>query len=144
VADATVTTLIRAPRAIVYDVFADKERYSTFLPIQTKLVERGKVEPQGVGAVHQLGLGPVGIKERITEAVPLERIRYELIAFGPVRDHTGEITFADEGGGTRVTYRMETTPSLPVPRRLITPALRALMWVMVSGARRAIRRRTTG
>ncbi|MDZ7887347.1 MAG: SRPBCC family protein [Mycobacterium sp.] len=143
-AAATVTTVIRAPRAIVYDVFADKERWSTFLPIQTKLVEAGTPTPQGVGAVHQLGVGPVGVKERITEVVPLERIRYELIAFGPVRGHSGEIIFADEGAATRVTYRMETTPSIPVPRRLLASSLRALIGVMVFGARRAVRRRATG
>jgi uncharacterized protein YndB with AHSA1/START domain len=137
VTDATVTTVIRAPRAIVYDVFADKECYSNFLPIQTKLVEQGAAARQGVGAVHQLGLGRLGVKERITEVVPLERIRYELIAFAPVRRHTGEITFADEGDGTRVTYRMDTIASVPVPRRLLAGALRTLMWVMVYRAGRS-------
>ncbi|HEX7825269.1 MAG TPA: SRPBCC family protein, partial [Mycobacterium sp.] len=107
-----------------------------FLPLQMRLVEEGAEARQGVGAVHQMGLGPIGVKERITELVPRERIAYELIAGAPVRRHVGEIVFADEGAGTRVTYRMDSTPSLPVPSGLLVLVLRGLTTVMVRGAAR--------
>ncbi|KUH81971.1 MULTISPECIES: SRPBCC family protein [unclassified Mycobacterium] len=143
-ANATVTRVVPAPRAIVYDVFADRDGYSRFLPLQMRLVQEGVDERQGVGAVHQLGLGPIGVKERITELVPLERISYELIAGAPVRRHIGEITFADDGDGTRVTYRMDSTPSIPVPGSLLALALRGLTSVMVRGAAREARRQAAG
>jgi uncharacterized protein YndB with AHSA1/START domain len=142
-ADATLTAVIPAPRSVVYGVFADRERYSEFLPLPIKLVEEGSTERQGVGAVHHLGIGRIGVKERITELVPLKRISYEVASGVPFRRHVGEITFVDDVHATRVTYRMESTLSIPLPRPLLALALRGVIFVMLRGAGREARRRST-
>ena len=138
-----MTMTVAAPRAVVFDTFADREQYGRFLPLQVRLHHAGLNERQGIGAVHTLGLGPVAVRERIIAIEPLKRIAYELIAGAPVRSHTGEITFADHLGGTRVIYRMDSVPSVPVPRRLLALGLKAAIWVMVRGAARTAERRSS-
>ncbi|MEV6558213.1 SRPBCC family protein [Nocardia sp. NPDC051756] len=133
----TVDTVIPAPREIVYGVFADRERYGEFLPIQTRLQQAGSTERQGIGAIHFLRLGPIGIKERITDLIAGELIDYELVTKGlPVDHHFGTILFSDHPNGTRVLYTMDSTPSVPMPRPLLVLGLRLFTSLLVSGARR--------
>lgn len=132
----TVDTVIAAPREVVFDVFADRERNGEFLPVNTRLKTPGTTERQGVGAVHFLGFGNIGPCEQITALVPNERIEYKVVAGLPVKNHTGVITFADAPSGTRVVYTMESTPILPVPAPLLKLGLRFLIDQFVSGARK--------
>ena len=141
-ASYTVDTVIEAPREVVYDIFADRERNGDFLPVQTKLETPGTTERQGVGAVHTLGFGKVGVSEQITKLVPNERIEYKIVAGAPVKSHTGTIVFSDAPGGTRVVYSMDQTPSLPLPDAAVRLVLRGLITAFVSGARKEAARRT--
>lgn len=139
----TVDTVIRAPRDVVYDIFADREHNGDFLPVRTKLKTAGDTERQGVGAVHFLGFGPVGVAEQITELKPGELLRYRVVGgVLPVKNHTGTIAFTDADGGTRVEYTMDSEPKLPVPAPVLRFALRSLIGAFVSGARREAGRRT--
>ena len=140
-ASHTVNTVIAAPRDVVFGVFADRERNGEFLPISTRLVTPGASERQGVGAVHLLGVGPVGIHEQLTDVVEGERIVYKIVAGAPVRSHVGTITFADAPGGTRVVYTMDSRPLLPVPGPLLAFALKGAISAMVSGARKEAEKR---
>ncbi|MCX5044020.1 SRPBCC family protein [Aldersonia sp. NBC_00410] len=137
----TAERIIDAPREVVYGIFADRENGGDFLPVQTRLVTPGDAERQGVGAVHFLGVGKLGVKEQITGLIPNERIEYRLIAGAPVKDHTGTIVFSDAGNGTRVVYTMDSTPSLPVPAAVLRLGLRGLITSMISGVDKEVRRR---
>jgi uncharacterized protein YndB with AHSA1/START domain len=143
-ASYTVDTVIRAPRDVVYDVFADRERNGEFLPVQTRLVREGESERQGVGAVHFLGVGPLGVREELTAVEPGRRIAYRVVGGAPVRSHIGTIEFDDVPGGTRVIYTMSSRPLVPVPGALVSLALRGAISAMVSGARREAERRAAG
>lgn len=134
-------TVFPAPREIVYDVFADREGYSRFMPVGSKLVRAGKDQRQGVGAVHKIGLGPIGASEEIVELVPGEKIVYKVVGGLPVRSHIGAIVLADHPEGTLVTYSMDSTPSLPVPDAVIVPVLRGLTTTLVKGAAKESKRR---
>lgn len=138
----TAEKIIDAPREVVYAIFADRERNSDFLPVQFRLESPGESERQGVGAVHFLGVGKVGVREQITKLVPNERIEYRMIAGAPVKDHTGTITFADAGSGTKVTYTMDSTPSVPVPDAVLRLGLRGLIAGMLSGASKEAAKRS--
>ncbi|WP_280236815.1 SRPBCC family protein [Nocardia cyriacigeorgica] len=138
-ASTTVDTVIAAPREVVYRLFADRESMSPYLPIQVKLVTPGTTEREGVGAQHQLGIGPVGITEEITQLVPGERMEYKVVKGAPVKRHVGIVTFADTEGGTRVTYTMESDPTLPVPAKVLEAGLRVLISQFISGAKKAVR-----
>ncbi|MGW0181356.1 SRPBCC family protein [Nocardia sp. NPDC003345] len=138
-ASTTVDTVIDAPRATVYRLFADRESISPFLAVNVTLVKPGHTEREGVGAQHKLGLGPVGIVEEITELVPGERMEYKVVKGAPVKSHTGVVTFADEGTGTRVVYTMTSEPSLPVPGKALELGLKGLINQFIAGARKAVR-----
>lgn len=139
----TAEEIIDAPREVVYGLFADRENSGDFLPVHVRLVSPGDAERQGVGAVHFLGVGRVGVKEQITGLIAGERIEYRLIAGAPVKNHTGTIVFSDAGDGTRVVYTMDSTPSLPVPAGLLRLGLRGLIGSMISGVRKEATRRAS-
>ncbi|GED97006.1 SRPBCC family protein [Gordonia crocea] len=141
----TVEKVINAPRAVVYGVFADRESYGANLPINTRLVTPGTDARQGVGAVHFLGLGPAGIKEQITELVPDERLVYRVVGGVPVRSHVGTVEFADApGGGTRVTYTMDSDPKVPVPAGVLKAGLKALTNQLITACDKAARAKAAG
>lgn len=141
----TLDTVIEAPRDVVYEVFADRERNGDWrpVPIPFRLKVAGTTERQGVGAVHFGGIGRVGVSEQITDLVPGERIVYELIKGLPVKRHIGTITFADDRNGTRVRYTMDSTPKIPIPSSLVALVLRGAITIMVSGARREAAKRAS-
>ncbi|MBD0322402.1 MAG: SRPBCC family protein [Aldersonia sp.] len=138
----TAEKIIDAPREVVYAIFADRERSADFLPVQSRLESPGESERQGVGSVHFLGVGKVGVREQITKLVPNERIEYRLIAGAPVKDHTGTITFADAGAGTKVTYTMDSTPKVRVPDAVLRLGLRGLIAGMLSGVSKEAAKRS--
>lgn len=137
----TVESVIPAPRDVVYDIFADRENNSDFLPISTKLTKPGATERQGVGAVHFLGLGPIGAREEITELVDGERIAYRVVGGLPVKNHTGLLEFSDAPDGTTVSYTMTSEPILPVPGFAVRAGLRLLIGQFISGVRREAAKR---
>ncbi|WP_237754966.1 SRPBCC family protein [Nocardia nova] len=128
--------MIEAPRHVVFDVFTDREHSGEYLPLRTRLVRPGTDSRQGVGAVHFLGFGRVGVREQIVELVADERMVYKVVAGLPVRSHIGTVEFRDAPGGTAVSYTMTSLPKLPVPRRLLVAILDRMTKTMVTGARR--------
>ncbi|GAB10466.1 hypothetical protein GOARA_056_02140 [Gordonia araii NBRC 100433] len=139
----TVEKVINAPREVVYDVFTDREHNGDYLPINTRLVTPGKDARQGVGAVHLIGLGPVGIKEQIVELVPNERMVYKIVAGAPVKSHVGTVSFADAPNGTLVTYTMDSTPKVPVPAPALKAGLKALINQMLGACDKAAKAKTS-
>ena len=138
-ASTTVDTVIAAPRATVYRLFADRESISPYLAVNVTLVRPGETEREGVGAQHKIGAGPVGVVEEITALVPNERMEYKIVKGAPVKRHVGIVTFADADGGTRVTYTMESEPSLPVPAKVLEAGLKVLITQFINGAKKAVR-----
>ncbi len=141
-ASYTLDTVVDAPRSVLYEIFADRENNGDFLPVSTRLKTPGTTERQGVGAVHFLGLGPVGVSEQITNLVPGERIEYKIVAGAPVKSHTGTITFADAGKGTRIVYTMDSTPKVPMPAKVLQLGLRGLITAFVKGASKEAKKRS--
>jgi uncharacterized protein YndB with AHSA1/START domain len=139
--NTVVETHINAPRSVVFAVLADRQSYGDVLPISTRLVSPGADGAQGIGAVHFLGLGPVGAKERITELVPDQRMAYEVVGGLPARRHTGEVELADEGVGTRMTYRMVHEPALPAPGFVLRPVLVGLTKALAGAVKKESERR---
>jgi uncharacterized protein YndB with AHSA1/START domain len=137
-ASTTVDTIIPAPRDVVYTLFAERDSINPYLPINFTLRKPGSPEPTGVGAQYRVGIGGVGVTEETTVLVPGERMEYRIVAGAPVKRHVATITFADAaGGGTLVSYRMESEPKFPVPDRLTELALRGLISPLLAAARKA-------
>lgn len=137
----TTTRLIDAPVEKVFDLLADRENYSSYMPLTARLVRPGVDARQGAGAIHLLGVGPVGVKERILEILPEQSIRYELVAGRlPVREHSGEISFVPHGTSTQVDYSMATDLKFPAPRVLVDGTLRVFTFAMLWFVNRELRR----
>jgi uncharacterized protein YndB with AHSA1/START domain len=124
-AEFTLRALIDAPIDVVFDVLTDHRRYKDFAPLRSSKLEReGDPAPNGVGAIRVLGLAGPPIREEVTEYVRPSRFVYKLLSGAPVRDHVGTVDLVQEGGGTRVNYHVQTTPTLP---RVLAPVVVAVL-----------------
>ncbi|MCM6778762.1 SRPBCC family protein [Nocardia sp. CDC159] len=138
-ASTTVDAVIPAPREQVYKLFIERDSFNAYLPINFTLKRPGATERTGVGAQYKVGVGGFGITEETILLVPNERFQYKIVAGAPVKSHTGTVTFADApGGGTLVSYTMESFPKLPVPERATELFLKGLISPFLSAARKAV------
>ena len=78
----------------------------------------------------------------MTAYEPPSHFAYKLLSGAPVRDHRGTVDLAESPGGTRVTYRVETTPTLPLIGRLVVAIVRLTVNSLLKGIVREAERRT--
>jgi uncharacterized protein YndB with AHSA1/START domain len=111
-----------APPEGVFEVISDHARYDRFDGIRrAELVEQGDPDPNGVGAVRWLWLGPLRFEEEITAFEPPSRLDYLITSVRPLpfRHEGGSIRLTHEGTGTRAVW----TSSFEIPIPLIGGAL---------------------
>jgi uncharacterized protein YndB with AHSA1/START domain len=73
----------------------------------------GSPERDGVGCVRAFSLSP-GLREEVTRFDPPRRMEYRVTrGAAPIADHHGEVLFAPEGQGTRVTWRVTFRARIP-------------------------------
>ncbi len=106
----------------VFEIVADHARYDRFDGIRrSELVEPGDPDPNGLGAVRWVWLGPFRFEEEITAFEPPTRLDY-LIRDAktlPFRHEGGSIRLAPDGTGTHAVW----TSSFEIPIPLIGGAL---------------------
>jgi uncharacterized protein YndB with AHSA1/START domain len=76
------------------------------------LTREGSTERDGVGAVRAFSTAP-RLREEVTRFEPPTRMEYRVVRGAPIRDHHGEVLFASEGSGTRLTWRISFRSSIP-------------------------------
>ncbi len=136
------TVVVPGPREAVFRMFADRENYRHLVaPVAGTLVRAGSGERQGVGAVHRIGVGPVGIREQIVELEPGRRFTYRAVSRLPVRHWIGVVEFQDHPEGTQVDYTLDVEGYLPLPGPALTLAVRTLAGGLARGATRRLRDR---
>jgi carbon monoxide dehydrogenase subunit G len=115
VASFTLVREVQASPDVVFDVLTDHRRYADITPVRKSVLEReGEPAPNGVGAIRVLSsIGPP-LREEVIAFEPSSRFSYKLLSGAPVRDHVGTVLLEPAGAGTRVTYALRTTPTLPV------------------------------
>lgn len=106
---------VAAPPETVFEVLTDHRRYAEITPVRRSELEReGEPAPNGVGAIRVLrSVGPPLREETIVYEEP-RRFSYKLLSGAPLRDHVGTVELTPQGGGTKVTYAVRTTPTLPL------------------------------
>jgi uncharacterized protein YndB with AHSA1/START domain len=105
-----------APPEAVFEVLADHARYNRFDGIRrAELVEPGDPDPNGLGAVRWLWLGPLRFEEEITAFDPPRRLDYLIrqVKGLPFRHEGGNIRLEPDGPGTNAVWT--SSFEIPVP-----------------------------
>jgi uncharacterized protein YndB with AHSA1/START domain len=142
VASFTLVREVGAPPETVFDVLTDHRRYSELTPLRKSELEReGEPRPNGVGSIRVLtAVGPSIREETIVYERPT-RFSYKVLSGLPVRDHVGTVSLEPAGEGTRVTYALRTTPTVPVAGGVVVAAVKLGVTQLLNGVAAEAERR---
>ncbi|HEX6689417.1 MAG TPA: SRPBCC family protein [Solirubrobacterales bacterium] len=133
-ASFTLVREVRAPPEVVFDVLTDHRRYAEMTPLRKSVLEReGEPVPDGVGSIRVLtAVGPPMREETIVYERP-SRFSYKVLSGLPVRDHVGTVSLEPHGAGTKVTYALRTTPTVPFAGGLVVMAIKRAVTQLLNG-----------
>jgi len=106
----------------VFEAISDHARYVRFPGVsKSLLIEEGRDEKNGTGALRVIGAGRLELTERITRFERPNRMHYQIEKSSPFSvEHTkGEIVLTPEGEQTRVTWISEGHVQVPVLGRMM-------------------------
>lgn len=106
----------------VFEAISDHARYDRFPGVsKSVLIEEGKDEKNGTGALRVIGAGRLELTERITRFERPTRMDYRIEKSSPFRvQHTkGEIVLKPEGEQTRVIWISEGAVKVPLLGRMM-------------------------
>jgi hypothetical protein len=93
---------------------ADHERLHRVFGVRVRRIRDGVGEPNGVGSVRRMGVGPLRLEETVIAIEPQRSIEYRITrGAGPVRNHSGRLEFSSVGTGSRVIWTIDYD-SLPI------------------------------
>lgn len=107
---------------LVFEAIADHARYDRFPGVsKSVLIEEGKDEKNGTGALRVIGAGRLELTERITRFERPSRMDYRIEKSSPFRvQHTkGDIVLKPEGDQTRVIWISEGAVQVPLLGRMM-------------------------
>ncbi|MDC0662742.1 SRPBCC family protein [Marinobacter sp. SS21] len=113
------------PRKKVFALFAEHERFGKLLGAPAKRIkDSDQADPNGLGSVRKIGIGPIGLEETVVGFEPDSLIEYSITSFSPLKNHIGRIRFEDTPDGqTRVNYTITFDDIIPFTGKLIQTAL---------------------
>ncbi len=141
-ASFTLVREVAAPPEVVFDVLTDHRRYAELTPLRKSALEReGEPAPNGVGAIRVLtAVGPPMREEVIAYERP-HRFSYKVLSGLPVRDHVGTVLLEQGGAGTKVTYALRSTPTIPYAGSVVTLVLKRAISQLLNGVSAEAERR---
>jgi uncharacterized protein YndB with AHSA1/START domain len=141
----TLVREVNAPPETVFDVLTDHARYSELTPLRKSELEReGSADVNGVGAIRRLtAVGPPMREEVIAFERP-GRFSYKVLSGLPVRDHVGTVLLEADAGGTKLTYAVRTTPTVPLAGSLVVIAVKRGITQLLNGVSAEAERRAAG
>lgn len=103
-----------APPAALWSLIAEVERWKqwSFLT-RTFLLRPGGPDPDGVGALRRLAVGPFGSTEEVVAFEPPSHFAYVARKGMPVRHYRADVHLEADGEGTRITWRGALEPLVP-------------------------------
>lgn len=130
----TLEKTTSAPIDRVFDTLTDHRAYAAMTPVRKSTLDKeGTPAPNGLGAVRRLTVaGPPLVEEVIGYEKP-NRFAYKMLSGLPVRDHVGEVTLTESGGGTRIVYKVTSTPTIPGGRFILGPILKQAIGGLLRG-----------
>ena len=127
----------------VFDVLTDHRGYADISAPRKVVLEReGDPAPNGVGAIRQIHIAGPPLREEVTVYDRPGRFSYKLLSGLPVRDHVGQVTLSHSGGGTHISYRVETHPKIPVVGHLAVAGTRVAITALLRDIVKAAEKRS--
>ena len=111
-----------APPEAVFEIVADHARYDRFDGVRrSELVKAGDPDPNGVGAVRWIWIGPLRFEEEVTAFDSPWRLDYLIrdVRRLPFRHEGGSIRLEPDGTGTHAVW----TSSFEIPVPLVGGAI---------------------
>lgn len=141
-ASFTLVREVKAPPEVVFDVLTDHRRYAEMTLLRKSVLEReGEPAPNGVGSIRVLSaVGPPLREETIVYERP-SRFSYTVLSGLPVRDHVGTVSLEPSDGGTRVTYAVRTSSTLPVGGGVVVALVKQGVTQLLNGVSTEAERR---
>jgi uncharacterized protein YndB with AHSA1/START domain len=142
VASFTLVREVAAPPEVVFEVLTDHRRYAELTPLRRSVLEReGEPDPNGVGAIRVLtAVGPPMREEVIAYDRP-RRFSYTVLSGLPVRDHVGTASLEPGPVGTKITYALRTTPTIPYAGGVVMLVLKRAISQLLNGVSAEAERR---
>lgn len=133
---------VAAPPEIVFDVLTDHRRYPEITSLRKAELEReGEPAPNGLGAIRVLTLAGPPMREEVIAYEPPRRFSYTILSGLPVRDHVGTVELDPSDGGTKVTYAIHTTPTVPIGGAAVIAVLKQAIKSLLAGVAKESERR---
>ncbi|HAM03372.1 MAG TPA: SRPBCC family protein [Acidimicrobiaceae bacterium] len=134
-----------APPEVVWPLVAEVEHWKewSFLT-HTFLRQPGAPDPNGVGAVRRLAVGPFGSTEEVVAFEPPRHLGYVARRGMPARHYRADVVLDPEGSGTRITWSGTMDPLVPGSGPLALAYARSFVRRFLSGLTRYADRRADG
>ncbi|WP_029891692.1 SRPBCC family protein [Polycyclovorans algicola] len=117
-------TRFAAPPDVVFEQFADHEKFAQIFGASADRVKDGQDEPNGLGSVRRVLPGPLAMEETIVAFDRPKAIDYAITKGGPLKNHLGQIRFVAIDGGTRVDYDIRFESKVPLLGYVVAAALK--------------------
>ncbi|MEV6872532.1 SRPBCC family protein [Amycolatopsis sp. NPDC051128] len=118
-----------APPSALFALEADGPRWAEWgkpLVVQARWARQGTEEPAGVGAVRELGLWPVLVREETVEYEVDRKHVYTFFGANPIKDYRAEVLFTPTAdGGTHLRWTGSFTEPVRGSGPLLVAGLRA-------------------
>lgn len=114
-----------APRHLVFALFAEHQSFGKLLGTPVRRIrDSDQADPNGVGSVRKIGLGPIGVEQTITSFEPETLIEYTIISLSPLKNHFGRIRFdSPTETSTRVNYTVYFEDAIPLTGAVVHSVL---------------------
>lgn len=114
-----------APRHKVFELFADHDSFGKLLGAPVKRTrESDQADPNGIGSVRRIGIGPLSVEETVTGFEPESLIEYTITSLSPLKNHFGRIRFhSPSDHQTRVQYTVYFEDAIPLTGAVVKSAL---------------------
>lgn len=137
---------IKAPIEKVFDVLADHAGYKNFPGVRdSKLIQSGKPDKNGVGAIREIDAGAAWFREEITAFERPTRLDYLITKARPPLQHQGgSVRLQATADGTAVTWTTTFRVRIPLLGGLITRIMAGELRKAFDGMLREVDRRLNG
>jgi hypothetical protein len=111
---------------VLWPLLAEAERWKewSFLT-RSFLLRPGRSEPDGVGALRRLAVGPFGSSEEVVVFEPPHHLGYEGRRGLPVRRYRADVLLDPDGAGTRIRWSGSLDPLVPGTGAVVLAWVRA-------------------